>query len=101
MFSSQPRFNWWFGIEAVTADGAFELPVPLQGDRTLAQRSLFDFREAKFHLNLYSSESLRDRYARYLCRQFPIVNGQGVRAVSSFIIRNCSLRKKPKAEERT
>jgi hypothetical protein len=53
----------------------------LQGNRTFAERSFFDFREAKYHLNLYGSEDLRDRYARYLCRQYPAVGGHEVRAI--------------------
>jgi hypothetical protein len=71
MFSHQSRFNWWYGIEAVTGpDTATELNVPLLGDRrTVMQRVLFDFREAKFHLNLYGSRDLRARYGRFLCRQ--------------------------------
>jgi hypothetical protein len=88
MFSHQSRFNWWYGIQAVTSDGtAFDLDVPLQGNRTVAQRTLFDFREAKYHLNLYGNVDLRNRYGRYLCRQFPSALGMEVRSVR-FLLRH-------------
>ena len=69
MFSHQSRFNWWYGIQAVGPGGiGHDLDLPGIGQRSFAQRWLFDFREAKYHLNLYGNEDLRQRYARYLCR---------------------------------
>jgi hypothetical protein len=69
MFSHQSRFNWWYGIQGVTPDGTVvELNLPLVGERTFAERNFFDFREAKYHLNLYPNPDLRHRYGRYLCR---------------------------------
>jgi hypothetical protein len=68
MFSHQSRFNWWYGIQAVTPDQtAVDLNLPGVGQRTFAQRTFFDFREAKYHLNLYPDPTLRQRYGRYLC----------------------------------
>jgi hypothetical protein len=82
MFSHQSRFNWWFGIQAITSDGvAVDLKLPRQGERTFMQRTFFDFREAKYHLNLYNGTKLRNRYGRYLCRQFPSVQGRTVHAI--------------------
>jgi hypothetical protein len=70
MFSHQSRFNWWYGVQAITPDGTtVELDLPLLGQRTFAQRVFFDFREAKYHLNLYPDGELRARYGRYLCRR--------------------------------
>jgi hypothetical protein len=69
MFSHQSRFNWWYGIQAVTRDQtAVELDLPALGQRTFGQRTFWDFREAKYHLNLYPDQQLRQRYGRYLCR---------------------------------
>ena len=69
MFSHQSRFNWWYGVQAITPDGTtVDLDLPLLGQRTLPQRLVWDFREAKFHLNLYPDARLRERYGRYLCR---------------------------------
>ncbi len=70
MFSHQSRFNWWYGVQALTPDETVvELDLPLLGQRTFAQRVLWDFREAKYHLNLYADPQLRARYGRYLCRR--------------------------------
>jgi hypothetical protein len=82
MFGRQSRFNWWFQIQAVDAEGTpTDLPLPLQSDRTVVERTFFDFREAKFNLNLYGIEDLRIRYGRYLCRHFPVVKGNLVRRI--------------------
>ncbi len=79
MFSHQSRFNWWYGVKALTAAGrAVELDLPGLGQRRFAQRWLFDFREAKYHLNLYGNEDLRQRYARHVCRQWPAIGGDPV-----------------------
>ena len=76
MFSHQSRFNWWYGVQAIGPDNvAADLNLPLIGERSMSQQILFDFREAKYHLNLYSSLDLRTRYARYLCRQLPVTTG--------------------------
>lgn len=72
MFGRQSRFNWWYVIKARYADGAADkvvvLPLPRQSARTVAQRWFFDFKEAKFHLNVYSDPIAREAYARYLMR---------------------------------
>ena len=76
MFGAQPRFNWWLHYRAYTADGrTVDLPLPMQSERGFIDRTFFDFREAKYYLNLYSSEDLQRRFARYLCRAFPEVEG--------------------------
>ena len=82
MFGYQSRFNWWMQFEAVTADGQrVLLPLPNQSQRSFSQHHLFDFREAKYHLNLYGSPDLRERYARYLCRAFPTLGNSQTSAV--------------------
>jgi hypothetical protein len=86
MFGRQSRFNWWFRIVAIAPDGAVnDLPLPLQSERTFLQANFFDFREAKYHLNLYADEDLRTRYARYLCRRFPVVNGATTASIRIFL----------------
>ncbi len=82
MFSTQSRFNWWFEIQALTDGGpAVTLNLPRQGERTFPQRTFFDFREAKYHLNLYGGDELRERYGRYLCRENTTVEGRTVQAI--------------------
>ncbi len=91
MFSNLPRFNWWYVIKAEYADGTTVLlPLPRQSERTFLQRHFFDFKEAKFELNIYpragppqSEEVLRYRkaYAYYLARQYPTHNGAPIRAI--------------------
>lgn len=82
MFSHNSRFEWWYVIEARLADDTtVVLPLPRQSSRTFWQRALFDFREAKFHLNVYSSQRARSAYADYLCRRFPEQGEQSVRAI--------------------
>jgi hypothetical protein len=72
MFGRLSRYDWRLRVEALDADGrARLLPLPLQGERTLAQRAFFDFRDAKLYLNLYGNAPLRAAYAAALCRRFP------------------------------
>jgi len=82
MFSHQSRFNWWYGVQALSASGSVQdLNVPGVGERTFGQRALFDFREAKYHLNLYGDEDLRQRYGRYLCREVARAGGEPVHSI--------------------
>ena len=82
MFGHQSRFNWWFVIKAVYADSKIViLPLPLQSQRTFSQRTFFDFKEAKYHLNLYGSPALREAYAHYLCRTYPTHDGSPIQSV--------------------
>src|SRR5207247_458431 len=70
MFGRQSRFNWCFPISAVYGNAErINLLLPPQSDRTFWQGTLFDFREGKFHLNLYPSPELREAYAHHLCRE--------------------------------
>ena len=72
MFSHNSRFNWWYVIRGAYADGTTAvLPLPRQSARSFWQHMLFDFKEAKFHLNIYGNEPARAAYARYLCREYP------------------------------
>ncbi len=72
LFSSLPRFNYWYVITADYTDGSRRLlPLPLQGKRSFMQRYFFDFRAAKYYLNIYNHQPEMERYERYLCRQFP------------------------------
>ena len=82
MFSHNSRFNWWYVINARYADSTtVVLPLPRQSPRTFWQRTLFDHKEAKFHLNIYGDPSARERYARYLCRQYPVHEGSPITGI--------------------
>lgn len=82
MFGRQPRFDWWYEITGTAGYGQETLfKLPNQGKRTLAEHFFFDFREAKYHLNLYSAPDLRLRYAHYLCREEKLDDGSKPRAV--------------------
>ena len=71
MFSRLPRFNWWYVFKAKYSDGTeVVLPLPRQSNRALLER-YFDFREAKFHLNIYNNPSAREAYANQYCINLP------------------------------
>ncbi len=76
MFGKQSRFNWWYLIKAkYTNSEIITLPLPRQSPRTWFQSFLIDFKEGKFHLNMYTRSADRENYSRYLCRQYPNLNG--------------------------
>jgi hypothetical protein len=82
MFGHLSRFDWWFVIKARYADGqTVLLPLPLQSDRTAWQRIMTDFKEAKFHLNLYADRPTRKAYSIYLARAFPTHDGSPVKEI--------------------
>lgn len=80
MYGLQSRFNWRYEIIATYGHGeqAVErlLPLPRQTERSTWQRWVIDFKEAKFHLNIYNDPIAHETYARYLARQFPEYQGQ-------------------------
>ena len=80
MFGRQSRFNWWYVFKGYYTDGEraqwVALATPRQSKysgvpRTFWEYHFFDFREGKFHLNMYREPLDRAAYARYLARQFP------------------------------
>jgi hypothetical protein len=76
MFGALSRFDWWYVIKARYADGhEVLLPLPLQSDRTWWERNMADFKEVKFHLNMYNDRPTREAYAIYLARLYPEDNG--------------------------
>lgn len=82
MFSKLHRFNWWYVISAKYKN--FEpitLPLPRQSKRSFLEKEFIDFKEAKFHLNIYKNEVGREAYARYLCRQFPELDGSPIKSI--------------------
>lgn len=82
MFGRQSRFNWWYSIKARYANQEIiTLPLPRQSPRTWFQSSLIDFKEGKFHLNLYPRSVERENYSRYLCRQFPGLKGAPIDSI--------------------
>jgi hypothetical protein len=87
MYGGQSRFNWRYIISAVYVDEEGNkseevvLPLPRQSARTWAEEKLFDFKEAKFLLNIYSDELARETYSRYLARQYPQWNGRTISSI--------------------
>jgi hypothetical protein len=83
MFGRLPRFNWWFLIHGIyQGPRDVILPLPLQSPRTFAESQFLDIKEGKYHLNLYPpNRFLRERYAHYLCRQFPAFEGAPIQAI--------------------
>jgi hypothetical protein len=76
MFGALSRFDWWYIIKARYADGhTVLLPLPLQSDRTPWERTMADFKEVKFHLNMYNDRPTRQAYAIYLARLYGEHNG--------------------------
>src|SRR5262245_58435893 len=66
MFGHKSRFNWWYFIKGQYRNGdAIVLPIEGQVSRTFWQHNLFDFKEAKFQLNIYQSKPARQAYAHY------------------------------------
>jgi hypothetical protein len=85
MYGLQSRFNWRYEIIATYGSGPQQterlLPLPRQSSRTLWQRWIVDFKEAKFHLNIYNDPLARETYAHYLARQFPEFEGQRLQRI--------------------
>ena len=70
MFAPVDRFNWYMKFIAIHENGDEKLlPLASQMDRNVWERNFVDFREAKFHLNIYSNKRGQEFYARYLCRK--------------------------------
>lgn len=78
MFGRQSRFNWEFDIQAQysATETPVSLPLPRQSKRSFFEKMIIDFKEAKFHLNLYANEDERAGYARYLARNYPDAKGR-------------------------
>jgi hypothetical protein len=85
MYGLQSRFNWHYQIIATYGEGDQQvdrlLPLPRQSERTYWQRAIVDFKEAKFHLNIYNDPLARETYAHYLAHQFPEFNGQRLKRI--------------------
>ena len=85
MFGHQSRFNWWFRIQGVYGEGPearrILLPDPRQMDRTMWQRNIVDFKEAKFLLNMYGDLESKGAYSAYLARTNPVFEGKSIHAV--------------------
>jgi hypothetical protein len=85
MFGGQSRFNWKFLIVAEYGESTDRverlLPLPRQGDRSFFQKSVIDFKEAKFHLNIYNDPVARESYARYLGREYPEYQGRSLKSI--------------------
>lgn len=82
MFGRQSRFSWRYLISAEYYDSQeVLLPLPRQSPRSDWQNFLFDFRDAKFMLNVYQSRDARRGWAYALCRGYPVNEGSPVRAI--------------------
>ena len=82
MFGRQSRFNWWYLIKAKYNNSqTIVLPLPRQTSRNFIERNLIDFKEGKFHLNMYNNEIGRETYSRYLCRKFSNLDGSPIQSI--------------------
>jgi hypothetical protein len=82
MFGRQSRFGWRYLISAEYGDSQeVLLPLPRQSPRSDWQNFLFDFRDAKFMLNVYQSRNARKGWAYALCRDYPVNEGSPIRAI--------------------
>ena len=82
MFGRQSRFNWWYLIKAKYENSEIiTLPLPRQTPRNFIERNLIDFKEGKFHLNLYNNEVGREAYSRYLCREFLNLDSSPIQSI--------------------
>jgi hypothetical protein len=78
MFSRLAPMDWRFVLKGEYEDGSVVLlPIERQSERTFLQRHFFDFKEMKYHQNLYPTASAqhREAYLRYLARRFPEHDG--------------------------
>ena len=93
MFSYMYRDDWQLIFKGRASDNPNEsvLALPLQSQRSFWDRWLFDFKEAKIRLNMYGDKKLRQRYARYLCRQSKLNNAAPLKYVA------CDLESQPLA----
>jgi len=82
MFGRQSRFSWRYLITAEYQNSEeVLLPLARQSPRSDWQNFLFDFRDAKFMLNLYQYPDARKGWAYALCRDYPLNEGSPVRAI--------------------
>ncbi|MCB0343955.1 MAG: hypothetical protein KDD66_02510 [Bdellovibrionales bacterium] len=70
MFAPPPKSHWYYSVWAVMEDGSQKwIQLENQGERSWPQRQFFDFREVKFHLNIYNREEPLNAFAQHLCRK--------------------------------
>lgn len=70
MFSPPPKTHWYYSVWAVLDSGELKwIPLASQGQRNWPQRQFVDFREVKFHLNLYNRKEPLYAFAQHLCRK--------------------------------
>ena len=82
MFILQDRYNWFYLIKAKYNDSSeVLLPIPRQGTRTFVERNFFDFKDAKFQYNFNYRPYVKEHYASYLCRKYPVHNGTRIKSI--------------------
>jgi hypothetical protein len=82
MFSTVSPRDWKLWITAKYANGEeVVLPLARQSPRTFMQRTFSDNKEVKFHNNIYGDSFGRQKYAYYLCRQYPVHQGTVVQSI--------------------
>jgi hypothetical protein len=74
MFSYIYRDDWMLVFKGKPRGPGAEyiLPLALQSKRAWYNEWFFDFREAKYRLNIFGSKPAREKYAHYQCRQFDL-----------------------------
>lgn len=69
MFSPPPHSNWFYSVWAIDSHGEQSwVPLYGQGERNFFERNFFDFREVKYHLNIYNKPEALYLLAQHLCR---------------------------------
>jgi hypothetical protein len=72
MFSFIYREDWFLVFKA-RYEGEEQdvyLPLALQSERRFIDKWFYDFREAKYRLNIYGSKGARQHYAKWLCEKY-------------------------------
>jgi hypothetical protein len=86
MFSPPPRSNWYYSVWAIDSEGVQSwVPLYGQGDRNFIERNFLDFREVKYHLNIYNKPAALNLLAQHLCGSFqrknPSENAKEVQSI--------------------
>lgn len=72
MFSFIYREDWFLVFKA-RYEGEEQdvyLPLALQSERRFIDEWFYDFREAKYRLNIFGNQGARQHYAKWLCKKY-------------------------------
>lgn len=81
MFAPPPMSNWYYSVWSINSRGEQNwVPLYGQGERNFFQRNFFDFREVKYHLNIYNKPEALSKLAAHLCLNLRAAN-QDIQAI--------------------